>query len=224
MVLLDCREPMFHYDMMGYLDILSIRYRFLRVIYIGKSSQGKSIPAVKIGTGDKNIIYTAGINGNETLTSIAAVRFINELCEFIRTGRRVYNISAEYIFRTRSIYVVPMVNPDGIELSRFDRIDKSDPDTGNIEVFANTLSNVKLLAALRLQLKGNYVACADINGEGMRSLAKLYARMTGNVVADFPCVFRRNYRYAFDISCDDTELFAFYMRLREFLFTAPVLC
>jgi len=224
MVLLEFREPMFHYDMMGYLDVLVARYKFLRVIYIGKSPHGKSIPAVRIGTGEKNIIYTAGINGNEILTSAAAMRFINELCEFIRTEQHAYNVGTEYIFRTRSIYVIPMVNPDSIEMSRFGRIDKNDPDTEHIMAFTDTLSKVKLLTALRLC--GNYISYADINGEAIRSLAKLYARMTGSIITGFPCVYKCKCGNIpiFDISCDDTELFKLYTRLREFLFTAPILC
>jgi Zinc carboxypeptidase. len=214
MVLLEYREPMFHYDMMEYLDILNTRYNFMRIIYIGKSPHGKSIPAIKIGMGDKNIIYTAGLSGNEMLTSIAAMRFINEYCEFIRTEQRIYNIEAEYIFRTRSVYVIPMVNPDSIEISRFLREHKTSGDLGQITPFIDTLKNIKLLASLRLI--GDYVNCADIN---MRSLIKLFARMTGNDVTESP-----NVDIGFEISCDEAELFKLYMRLREFLFTAPVLC
>ena len=221
-VLLEYKEPMCHNDMMEYLEVLSTRYRFLRIIYIGKSMHGKSIPIVKIGTGEKNIIYTAGVNGNEMLTGIMMMRFINEFCEYIRTEQRVYNVSLDYIFRTRSIYIAPMINPDGVEMRRFDREDKSKADIKPIAAFAETLSNIKLMAAFRLN--GNYIACPDINAEGMQSLTKLYARMTGCEITDNPCVINSKNFPVFDISCGSGELFTTYMRVREFLFTAPILC
>lgn len=222
-ILLDIKEPMLHADMMEYLDALSTKYRFLRIIYIGKSPHGKSIPMIKIGTGEKNIIYTAGITGSEMVTSIMLMRFINEFSEFVRTEQRVYNVGAEYLFKTRSIYIAPMINPDSIDMYKSDNNHK--PDLRPIIGFVNTLNNIKLMNTFRLC--GDYIACPDVNIFRMGSLIKLFARMTGCKITDTPCVFEilnsKNFPI-FDISCNNDELFKSYMRVRELLFTAPVLC
>lgn len=230
-ILLEYREPMLHGDMMEYLDIFSTRYRFLRIIYIGRSPYGKSIPVIKIGTGEKNIIYTAGVNGSEMLTSIMMMRFINEFCELMKTEQRVYNVGIDYIFNTRSLYIIPMVNPDSIEKCKFEGNDQSKPDIKPVVGFVDSLSNVKLMTTYRTC--GDYITCPDINAFRMQSLIKLYARMTGCNISDLPCVYNCNCNSnilnlkkfpIFDISCDNNEFYKSYMRLREFLFTAPILC
>lgn len=224
--LLEYKEPVLHGDMMEYLDILSTRYRFLRVIYIGKSMQGKSVPVIKIGNGDKSIVYTAGITGSEMMTSIVMLRFINEFCELLRTEQRVYNIGIDYIYKTRSLYIIPMVNPDSVELCRTGIIDNSPPDIRPVTGFVSSLSGVKLMNTFRMC--GNYITCPDINIFRMQSLIKLYARMTGCIISpDLPCVYNmlasKNFPI-FEISFDNGELFKTYMSIRELLFTGPILC
>ena len=118
-----------------------------------------------------------------------------------------------------------MINPDSIENYGYDKKDLVHPDTKPIIEFGDTLSNIKLLMTLRAN--GDYITCPDINEFRMKSTIKLFARMTGCKITDFPCVYdvmSSKKTPVFDVSCDNVKFFESYMRMRELLFTAPVLC
>jgi g-D-glutamyl-meso-diaminopimelate peptidase len=52
----------------------------------------------------------------EWITTVLLLRFINEYAEYYKSHRRIFNINLEYLFRSRLVCVVPMLNPDGVEL------------------------------------------------------------------------------------------------------------
>ena len=83
------------------------------VSLLGKSFWDAEIPLIRIGQGEKAILYVGGHHGMETVTSAVLLRFAFELCEAAAKGRRLYNVSCEYLVRHRSIYILPLLNPDG---------------------------------------------------------------------------------------------------------------
>lgn len=114
--ILDFTEPLDYANLMEYLEIFTQRYDFMAFSYIGKSIMGRGIPMIRLGYGsDKNILYVGTHHGMEWITSIILLRYINEFCEIYKSDRTVYGLNLSYIFNTRSIYIVPMLNPDGVE-------------------------------------------------------------------------------------------------------------
>lgn len=114
--ILDYHRPMDYALLMAYLQIFADRYDFLAFQYIGKSILGRRIPMVRLGYGsDRNLLYVGAHHGMEWITSVVLLRFINEFCEIYKGGRTVYGIDLAYLFNTRSIYIVPMLNPDGVD-------------------------------------------------------------------------------------------------------------
>ena len=104
------------YDvMMRYIDIFVKRYPFICVNYIGSSLMGRSIPVICLGEGKKGILYVGAHHGMEWITSAILLRFVNEYAELYKNNGRIYNRTIEHLFATRSIYVVPMLNPDGVD-------------------------------------------------------------------------------------------------------------
>lgn len=99
------------------LNRLASAHRELFMTTIGSSVLGKPIPALRIGKGDKKLLYVGCHHALERLTSALLLRFTEELCEYFSKGRQQYGISAEYIFKTRCIYIIPMLNPDGVEIA-----------------------------------------------------------------------------------------------------------
>ena len=89
------------------------RRGFCSLSLLGRSFLDCEIPLLRIGGGEKSILYVGGHHGMETVTSAALLRFAFELCEAAAAGRRVYNVSPEYLLRHRSIYILPLLNPDG---------------------------------------------------------------------------------------------------------------
>lgn len=98
-----------------YIDVLAERYPMLSVTSIGQSVLGRRIPMLSIGNGNKTVAYIGGQAGNEYRTSCMLLRYVNELCEYAANGGKVYNCSVPYLLETRSIAVIPMLNPDGVE-------------------------------------------------------------------------------------------------------------
>lgn len=100
------------------LEVFLRRYDFIERIYVGRSIRGRDLCCVRLGRSDAPpILYVGTHHGMEHITSALLLRFINEYCESLHAGVRMYGVGMEYLFSERCIYVLPMLNPDGVELS-----------------------------------------------------------------------------------------------------------
>lgn len=98
------------------LEGLEVRYPFLSGGTIGKSVMGKNIPFVKIGNGQTELFYNASHHANEWLTTPVLLKFLEEYSENYSTGGEIFNTIARELYNKASLYIVPVVNPDGIDL------------------------------------------------------------------------------------------------------------
>lgn len=98
------------------LRILKQAYPFIKTGSIGKSIMGKDIPFVRIGRGQKEVFYSASYHANEWITSLVLLEFMYDYCNAVQSNSSIWNFSARRLFETVSIYLVPMVNPDGVIL------------------------------------------------------------------------------------------------------------
>ena len=105
----------YNYSLMSQnLATLNRTYPFLNVQTVGNSVLGKNIYVVKLGKGTKKVFYSASIHANEWITSVLLMKFIEDYCITYNNNSRLYGYSVRRLFNSVSIYIMPMVNPDGV--------------------------------------------------------------------------------------------------------------
>lgn len=98
------------------IDGLTARYPFLQNSTIGRSVAGNDLYAIAIGTGEKQVFYNASHHANEWITTPILMKFLEEYAAAYVKGRSIAGIPAAQIYESTTIYLVPMVNPDGVDL------------------------------------------------------------------------------------------------------------
>lgn len=111
-------RPIDHGTMCEILSEFEREYPFVTVTEIGYSLCGRSIPLVTLGdpSAKKSVLYVGTHHAAERITTAVLLRFIGDYCEAYSSGRRMYNVGMDYLFERRRILIVPMLNPDGVEL------------------------------------------------------------------------------------------------------------
>lgn len=98
------------------IQTLKSTYPFLETGTIGYSVLGKQIPYIRIGTGQKEVFYNASFHANEWITTPVLMRFIEDYsAQYVLNGR-LNQYNARQLYNAVSLYIVPMVNPDGVDL------------------------------------------------------------------------------------------------------------
>ena len=95
---------------------LAAKYPFLRTEILTRTAFGRPLRALAIGNGSRKVIYTAAHHANEWITSYILLKFVEELAQAMESGGRLWGVSAQNIASAATIYLVPMVNPDGVDL------------------------------------------------------------------------------------------------------------
>lgn len=98
------------------VQALSARYPFLRSRVLTQSAFGNPICSLSLGEGERKVIYSAAFHANEWITTPVLLKFVEELAQAYETGGKLYGVPAKTILKASTIYLVPMVNPDGVDL------------------------------------------------------------------------------------------------------------
>lgn len=84
---------------------------------IGKSVLGRSIYYIRIGNGKNIISYNGAHHGMEWITSALLMRFAHDFLTADKNGGALGGFNIPFLAKNTSVYIVPMVNPDGVQLS-----------------------------------------------------------------------------------------------------------
>ena len=118
------------------MEGLRARYPFLVTGSIGTSVLGKPIYYMAIGDGDTEVFYNASHHANEWITTPLIMRYIEDYASAYINDGTIYNMKASILYDKTKLYVVPMVNPDGVDLV-----------TGAIAPGSSSYAQVRALAA-----------------------------------------------------------------------------
>lgn len=103
------------------LLFLNYEYNFFKINYIGKSTLGEKIIYIKLGNGEKKLFINASHHANEWMTSLIIMMFIEKYLKLYKNKENYKGRNIESLWNRTSIYIVPMVNPDGVNLCLKDK-------------------------------------------------------------------------------------------------------
>ena len=239
--IMDYKRSMDHGLMMRYIEIFVKRYPFLELTSIGKSSAGKSIPMIVLGKGEESCLYVGAARPSECITSIILLRFINEYCELYKAKSRIYNNTLDYLYSSKTIRVVPMLDVDGVDCRSWGLSIKKGDELTETEQGAGVLSNFlrfggDIRALLSLGLGNEEIFCPAGENVPPRALpiARSLERMSGYTLVregENGSVTQTANELgisSFDVRCTEGKrgfnadtIFKIYADMREVLFRLP---
>lgn len=95
---------------------LRARYPFLETGSIGNSVLGRELTYLRLGSGPNHVFYNASHHALEWITSPVLMKFAEDFLSAYTEGRALGGYNPREIWERSSIYLVPMVNPDGVDL------------------------------------------------------------------------------------------------------------
>src|SRR5699024_804271 len=91
-------------------------YPFILEQSIGNSVMGKDIIELRVGTGEKQVHLNGSFHANEWITTPVIMRFMNEYALSLTNNDPIRGLYMLPLFQNTMLSVVPMVNPDGVDL------------------------------------------------------------------------------------------------------------
>lgn len=100
----------------GYIRQIVETYPFVRTEMLAATAFARPISTLVIGTGPRRVIFSAAFHANEWITSLVLLKFAENLAEAMASGGSIGGLDARKLAQQVRIYMVPMVNPDGVDL------------------------------------------------------------------------------------------------------------
>lgn len=91
-------------------------YPFLRTELLTETAFGRKVRTLVLGRGKRKVIYSAAHHANEWITVPVLLKFAEDFAESFENGGKIGGVDAKKLSDTVTIYMVPMVNPDGVDL------------------------------------------------------------------------------------------------------------
>ena len=98
------------------LEVYFIHIHFYSQKQLEEAFFGNPIPVIRVGRGKTHVFYSASIHANESITTNILLKFIEDFCIAYKNNDEIYGYNARELFKRVSIYIVPMCNPDGVNL------------------------------------------------------------------------------------------------------------
>ena len=188
------------------LKILS-SFKEAKIFSIGKSVCNRDLYCIKFGKGNKHVFFNGAHHGLEWITSPLLVKFCYDILN--SKHKRICGYDAENILENTTFHIVPMVNPDGIEIAQ-NGIDKNSP---NYEKYVSYNKGEDFTSKWQANANGvdlnhNYDACFSLSkrmNESSGIIGPNYTKYTGEYFESEPeshaiCEYVRKNRFSLTLS------------------------
>lgn len=95
---------------------LKARYPFIETGVAGKSVLGRDLSYIRIGRGPNQVLYNGTHHALEWITSPLLMKFAEDFLKAYVRNQTLAGFNPGEIWERSSIYIIPMVNPDGVDL------------------------------------------------------------------------------------------------------------
>lgn len=102
--------------MVNDIQLLQAVYPFIFHQVIGRSVLGKDMIELKIGAGSKEVHLNGSFHANEWITTPIIMVYLNQYALSITNNLPIRGIDMLPLFTETMLSIVPMVNPDGVNL------------------------------------------------------------------------------------------------------------
>lgn len=100
----------------GMIEEIVKTYPFCRTELLTATAFGRAVRTLVIGNGPRKVLYTAAHHANEWITALVILKFAEVYAGAIQSDGQIFDRSARALAAQTTIYMVPMVNPDGVDL------------------------------------------------------------------------------------------------------------
>lgn len=117
---IDYETPVCPETLSKFTEELGARYPRTQLGSIGESILGCPITLIRLGHGKNASIFVGAHHSAEAITSLLLMKFTEDVLGNEQTSsHRLAGFDVRQILAHRSLYIVPMLNPDGVAIRRF---------------------------------------------------------------------------------------------------------
>lgn len=92
------------------------KYPFCRMKTIAQTAFQRPVTVLTVGTGPRAVLFTAAHHANEWITALVLLKYAEDLAEAIQNNGILFGQRAKELAEAVTIHLIPMVNPDGVDL------------------------------------------------------------------------------------------------------------
>ena len=98
------------------IEALVETYPFFRSEILTATAFQRPIRTLVLGNGPRKVLYSAAHHANEWITSLILLKFAEDFAVAFTENGAIGGVDAAALAETATVYMVPMVDPDGVDL------------------------------------------------------------------------------------------------------------
>lgn len=87
-----------------------------RLRSLGSTPFRRQVLALSLGTGERSVLFSAAHHANEWITALVLLEFARDYARALKENDTLLGVSARALAEVCTIHLVPLVNPDGVDL------------------------------------------------------------------------------------------------------------